>query len=89
MVVLRACGRMLPRLEAEESILAADRLGVGTRTVSRQAVKEALDRWQRTAHPAHTRARARRPRATPDSLAALGIGYHIVEPETPTGEATT
>ena len=79
MAIVRACGRMLPRLEAEESILEADRLGVGTRAVRPQAVTETIERWQRTAHPAHTRPRPRRQRANPDTLAALGIGYVEVE----------
>lgn len=78
MVIVKAFGRMLPRIEAEESLLEAERVGVGSRAVPRDTIRSATGRWRRTAYPAHTRARA--PRATPDTLPALGIGYQVVPP---------
>lgn len=79
MVVVRACGRMLPRLEAEESLLAADRLSVNRlKPADRRAH---LDAWKRVAYPASA-PRPRAPRATPDQLSTMGIGV-IVEPPRP------
>jgi len=79
MVIVRACGRMLPQLEARESLLAADRLSVSRMKAPDRRAQ--LDAWRRTAFPA-SGPRPRAARATPDQLAAMGIGV-ILEPPSP------
>jgi hypothetical protein len=76
MVVVKACGRMLPRLEAEESLLAVQRGLVGSAALKRETASGVVREWQRTAAPAGTQPRARRLR--PEMVGGLGIGYRVV-----------
>ena len=78
MVIVRACGRALPRLHAEESLRAADRLSVGSGR-NRIQSRMAMDEWRRQAYP-RTGPRPRAVPATPEQLAMMGIGYSVEPP---------
>jgi hypothetical protein len=73
---------MRPRLEAEESMLAVDRLAVGGGRVSN--VSAVLDRWMAIAQPALTKernlmARQSAQNGVPKDLSDMGIGVHVVQ----------
>jgi hypothetical protein len=73
---------MRPRLEAEESMLAVDRLAVGGGRVSN--VSAVLDRWMAIAQPELTKERNRMVRQSaqngvPKDLSDMGIGVHVVQ----------
>jgi len=75
LALVRAHVEMLPRLQAEESLLTARRVAVGSGSMSSKDARSTQADWLRTIEP-HT-ARARQ-KASPADLAAMGIGYHIV-----------
>ncbi len=66
----------LPRLEAEESLMAAQRTALGSGTLTRQAAAR-LDRQLVD----QARGTGRRPAVSlrPDQAAALGIGYVVTK----------
>jgi hypothetical protein len=67
---------MLPRLRAEESMLAAERIAVGTGSLKSSVARSIRRGWerQRTGEGAEA---ARAARATPAALGAIGIGYRV------------
>jgi hypothetical protein len=76
---VRSSLAMLPRLEAEESLLAVDRLAVGGGHLERDAMRRTLDRWLMAADPSARSPRRRRVMlASPDALADMGIGVTVV-----------
>lgn len=71
--VIRSSAAMMPRLEAEESLLAAQRASVGSGTLKADDAKAIVRRWTEAARP------DRRPQAAdPGALAAIGIGVQAV-----------
>jgi hypothetical protein len=49
--VLRACYQMIPRLQAEESLLAAQRVGLGSGSYKKEDARRIVREWQRSARP--------------------------------------
>lgn len=81
---LRDYADMLPQLQAEESLLAADRIAVGTGSLKREVAREIASGWERAARANAPAPREKR-RASPETLQAMGIGYIVVEPTTTEG----
>lgn len=74
MGIVRALSEMLPQLQAEQSLEATDQIAVGVnKAFAEGATKPAIERWNE-ALGAGARA-VRRLRATPQQLAAIGIGF--------------
>ena len=72
---------MLPRLEAEESLQAAVRVGIGSGKVSADEARSIQSGWQRTAQVRRPRA----VRATTEMLPSLGIEVvYAPKPKEPT-----
>jgi hypothetical protein len=67
---------MMPRLQAEESMLVAERLAVGTGAAQADSRREILDGWRSAAG---SPPRSKRTRLAPAALGEAGIGYHVVE----------
>lgn len=72
--MVKASLRMIPRLVAEESLLEAHRIAYGTGSLEKDAARATWRQWQDAAGME----RRRPPRATTETLAALGIGVHQV-----------
>jgi hypothetical protein len=72
---------MLPRLEAEESMLTAVRVSVGARG-TQDGTKNIVRAWERLASSGQSQSARHRKRPTPEVLAAMGIGYKIAKPAT-------
>lgn len=70
--IVRACIRMLPRLRAEEAYAG---FAINTGKLSDEGLKEFTQRWDAALRSAGEQPR---PRANPQALAALGIGYRRV-----------
>jgi hypothetical protein len=71
LAIVRASSRMLPRLEAEESLLATQRTAVGTGSLSKDDRQAVVRRWARQVDiPATQAVRTK----DPGALAAMGIG---------------
>lgn len=64
---------MMPRLLAEESLRAAERVAVGTGSLKPGAGARVLSRWRRESRPAGT-TKAR----SPEMLAAMGVKVRVV-----------
>jgi len=76
MGILRALARMLPRLQAEQSLEAVDQIAVGINMgFTEGATKGPARRWQQALQGATP---LPRDRATPQQLAAIGIGVRRV-----------
>lgn len=71
-VLVQAAVRNLPRLEAEESLLAATRASVGSGWMKRDDARAITTRWERVAHP--VRHRGRRSPTNLGALAQMGFG---------------
>jgi hypothetical protein len=69
LAVVRACLDMLPRLEAEESILAVNRTAVGSGTARRDRAQQVTRSWERAASTGRTRP------AIPD-----GVAFRLTTP---------
>jgi predicted GNAT family N-acyltransferase len=71
--VVRAHLRMLPRLQAEESLHAAERVAVGSASLKREASGNLVREWLRLA-------RGDQPpeRLTAQAMGSAGIGYRRV-----------
>lgn len=67
--VLRACYQMIPRLTAEDSLRAYDRIAAGTGHLRPSDRQTMLRTWKRAA----TRPQRAAP-VTPEALVGLGIG---------------
>jgi hypothetical protein len=72
-----ACLRMLPRLQAEESQLTAERLAVGTGVASADVQRAIRRNWERDRNGGLT-ARQKKVPASPDMLKRSGIKFEIV-----------
>lgn len=72
--IVRGCIRLIPQLQAEEAFAGAERVGIGTGSFKESDQKAVMRRW-RDALPTTGR---RASRATPRTLAALGIGFRRV-----------
>lgn len=82
--LLRGYVAMLPVLEGEESFLHAERVAVGSGSLKQDRAEAAIRRWTEAAENQAGKRRKRvkpTPGGKPDpgALAAMGIGYHIVE----------
>lgn len=69
--IVRACTRMMPRLRAEESVLATERIGVGTGSVGAIGT-DLLKAWHRDMTIDEPTAPTKK-RATRADLEAMGI----------------
>lgn len=83
MALLRACAQMLPRLQAEESLLGSTVTAVGSGTAGREA-RSVTQAWQRTA--GSLRRSMRKPSL--HDLASLGIAFVPVHPSPPADEVS-
>lgn len=75
MGLFRACVRQLPKLQAEEALLAAEATALGTGSMSSSDLKAAHGRLLSAAGLG----RLAKVKATPDLLAGMGIPVQIVE----------
>jgi hypothetical protein len=73
MALVRASLTMMPRLQAEEALLAVQVTALGTGSLKPGDARAVRDRLARAAGR-----RARAHRATPEGLAAMGIGFREV-----------
>lgn len=69
---MRAYAAMLPRLQAEERLAAIDTLVIGGGRMEQRTAGRAIRRLQAVAEGGR---RARAVKATPEMLAAMGIGF--------------
>lgn len=76
MALVRAHAAMLPRLAAEESLLAVRRLSVGTGHLRADRVRSAIRGWETQARPHGRPARAQK--ASPHLMRGAGIGIRRV-----------
>jgi hypothetical protein len=67
---------MMPRLEAEESQVAATRVAVGSGSIDADTSKSIQASWERQTQ----RKRPKAQRATREELAARGIGRRVAPP---------
>jgi hypothetical protein len=74
--ILRALSKMLPRLQAEQSIEAADQIAVGVPLAFAGEGKAAIRRW-RDVLPSTAQPSTGAP-ASPQQLAGSGIGHRLV-----------
>lgn len=65
---------MLPRLTAEDSLLAAQRVAVGSGSLKPHDARAIADSWAR-----HLQKRMKAARPTREDLAAIGIGVRVKE----------
>jgi len=70
--LVRACLQMLPRLEAEESVLAANRYKVGSGTLPKEQHDAIAGAWEQQADRP-------RPKADPSALVAHGFQVRKVK----------
>jgi hypothetical protein len=75
--LLRALHDSIPALTAEESLVASERVALGSGSLDRHDAKQLRRDWRETAFG---RVRVKAQKVAPADLAALGIGYHVVEP---------
>lgn len=78
--IVRACLAMLPRLEAEESLLASTRARVGSGMLAAEDAQKVTRAWARVAS-AGAPGNVRGARPSPDQLAAMGIDVTILPPD--------
>lgn len=69
---------MLPRIEARDSLIWAERLGVGTGAMEKSHRGAAIKRWQRQAGTDAVTA-AKTPRGLMAALAAAGVPVKVVQ----------
>lgn len=74
--LLQAYLAMLPRLEAEESLVAAERIAVGTGSMTKDGRDQVIDAW-RTAAQIRIIRRPRDRVTHGAQLASVGIGLHV------------
>jgi hypothetical protein len=75
--LLRALHDAIPALTAEESLVASERVALGSGSLDKHDARQLRRAWRETAFG---RVRVTPQKAAPADLAALGIGYHVVEP---------
>jgi uncharacterized protein involved in response to NO len=74
MGLIRALLAMLPRLQAEDAVHAVTVGALGAGTMEKYEAQRVMHRLLRAARP-----RVTAHKAAPADLAAVGIGYHVVE----------
>jgi hypothetical protein len=79
---INMCLRAIPRLRAQESLVVAQRIAVGTGSMKKGAAGPILRQWKRDATGGQPRTRERKP-ANPATLAAMGIRVTHGAPEEP------
>jgi len=72
--VLNAYAEQLPRLSAEESLLAANRIAVGSGTLKKGEGRRIASSWQRLVGEQRVTVRSTGPAEYAAHMAALGIG---------------
>ena len=72
--ILNAYAEQLPRLTAEESLLAANRTAVGTGSLKKGEGRRVAASWQRLAGEHRAVVRSKGPGEYAAHMAALGIG---------------
>jgi hypothetical protein len=77
--IVRAHLRMLPRIEAGESLLTAERVAVGTGSMKGDAGRDLARHWADTARGERQVERPRSAKARRAALASAGVGYHTVQ----------
>jgi hypothetical protein len=76
--VVRAHLLMLPRIGAEESLLTAQRIAVGTGSLKADALRDLMRSWQRVADAGRPPKRATSQASLKAMGKAVGIGYRKV-----------
>jgi hypothetical protein len=74
--LVRAYHTMLPRLRAEEALLAATEVGMGTGSIEKSDANHIRSTWDRVANPRSVRQKATK--VAPDAIAGLGFGIGYV-----------
>lgn len=69
---------MLPQLQAEESLLMAERLAVGTGAMEKGERRRLMRSWRRAAQAAPALSARTFLASPPEALAAMGIGVRRV-----------
>jgi hypothetical protein len=78
LAIVRASAHMMPRLEAAESLLAANRTALGTRSLAPDDARALAARWERQTAPAPSVPTETAARQQPRPLPALGLGLKLV-----------
>jgi len=79
LALVRACARMLPKLEAEEALDAVTRLTVGVGRLPARELRRVVDSWQRSAGQ-ETVVRPKTLQEFAATVGSMGLGVQIVEP---------
>jgi hypothetical protein len=80
--VIRACQRMMPRLEARDALRQVYRGAVAAGRVEKPTSDRLMDEWERAANPtpaARTPAKPVRRQVNPSGMRRLGIGVRTVK----------
>jgi hypothetical protein len=77
LAVVMAMAEMLPILQAEESLARYAEIATGSGTAGQDGAKRTFNAWKRIAEQGSER---RAPKATPTTLALMGVGLTIVKP---------
>jgi hypothetical protein len=83
--LLNAYAEQLPRLSAEESLLAANRIAVGTGSLRKGEGRRIAAGWQRAMGQRVPSVRPKGPGEYAAHMAGLGIGIKRVKKVTPDG----
>lgn len=83
--LLNAYIAALPRLTAEESLLAAERVAVGTGSLRRGQARRVAQAWQRATDQQTPRVRARGAAEYAAQMAGMGIGVKLTKVDKPDG----
>jgi hypothetical protein len=76
--LLNAYAEQLPRLHAEESLQAFERIAAGTRSLRRGAARQLLSSWQRQTEQQRVVVRPKNREAYEAQMAMAGVGVKRV-----------
>lgn len=76
---LNAYAEQLPRINAEESLIAAERIAVGSATLKKGTARQITDGWRREAHQRRVVLRPQGREMYRAQMAAMGIGVKTVK----------
>lgn len=79
--LLNAYAEQMPRLVAEDSLRAAERIAVGSGTLKKGVGKRIADGWQKQAGQGRPVVRPKSPEMYEAQMAGLGIGVKKVKVE--------
>src|SRR5688500_3605156 len=79
--LLNAYAEQLPRISAEESLQAAERIAVGSGTLKRGVDRRISDGWTRQAGQRRLVIRPKSAQMYQAQMSALGIGVKLVKPD--------